>query len=166
MTGCFWCVSMKTLKNLCFAFTASSGLALSGGAHAQDGIQPEDCTTFLTSGEASFYGEEVAIGRDQNGNLIYNPTAHNQEVFDPEGMTAAFRNRAYFGDYFRVVSGDESVIVRINDYGPFAKDDNGDYRVIDLTRGAAEELDIINQGHAEVSIYVCRPPAERFASIS
>lgn len=156
---------MKILKNLCFAFTASSGLVLSNGAQANDEIRPQDCTTFLIAGEASFYGENVATGRDENGNLIYNPTAYNQEVFDPSAMTAAFRDRAYFGEYVRVVKGSESVIVRLNDYGPHVKDDNGDYRVIDLTRGAAEELDMIEQGHAEVSVYLCRPPAERFASL-
>ena len=47
------------------------------------------------------------------------------------------------------VKNDKSVIVRINDRGPFAKG-----RVIDVSRAAAKKLDMINSGTAKVNIKV------------
>jgi rare lipoprotein A len=40
-----------------------------------------------------------------------------------------------------------SVVVRLNDRGPFAKD-----RIIDLSRAAAEQLDMIRKGTARVEV--------------
>jgi len=45
-------------------------------------------------------------------------------------------------------------LVRVNDRGPFA----GRGRIIDLSRGAAEQLGIRGTGHAAVRVRVVEPP--------
>src|SRR4029079_4603958 len=60
------------------------------------------------------------------------------ERMDPNAMTAAHRTRS-FGSHITVTSqrSGRSVIVRINDRGPFVKG-----RCIDLSSGAARALDM------------------------
>ncbi len=81
------------------------------------------------------------------------------ERFDPRGMTAAHRTLP-FGSRVRVTherSG-RAVIVRINDRGPFGNK----RRIIDLSKGAAARLGIIDAGVAKVRVEViARPPARR-----
>ena len=66
------------------------------------------------------------------------------------GMTAAHRTLP-FGTKVRVENLDNgrSVIVRVNDRGPFVGG-----RVIDVTRAAAEELDMVRSGTAKVRVSV------------
>jgi peptidoglycan lytic transglycosylase len=70
--------------------------------------------------------------------------------FNPNAMTAAHRTLP-FGTRVRVthLSTGRSVIVRINDRGPFIKG-----RIIDLSRGAARVLGITGAGLAKVSVSV------------
>jgi rare lipoprotein A len=72
----------------------------------------------------------------------------NGEAFNPNGMTAAHRTLP-FGTRVRVVNEKtgRSVVVRINDRGPFIGG-----RIIDLARGAAQQLGM--GGVATVSLYV------------
>ena len=72
------------------------------------------------------------------------------ERFDPSGMTAAHRTLP-FGTRVRVTRVDtgNSIVVRINDRGPFKPG-----RVIDLSEGAAENLGITGVGLAEVRLEV------------
>ena len=69
-------------------------------------------------------------------------------------MTAAHRTLP-FGTYVRVTNleNHRSVVVRINDRGPFAKD-----RIIDLSYAAARRLGMIHKGVAKVRIDVLRRP--------
>lgn len=64
------------------------------------------------------------------------------ERMDPGKLTAAHRNLK-FGTKVRVInqSNGRSVVVRINDRGPFIKN-----RVIDVSRAAAGELGFVNAG--------------------
>lgn len=72
------------------------------------------------------------------------------ERASPETLTAAHRTLP-FGTKVRVenVKNGRSVVLRINDRGPFTKG-----RVIDVTRVAAEQLGFRNAGHAPVRITV------------
>jgi rare lipoprotein A len=90
-------------------------------------------------GIASFYGRAFA-GR---------PTATG-ERFNPEAMTAAHRTLP-FGTQVRVTNtrNGRSVVVRINDRGPFIRG-----RIIDVSRGAARSLGMINSGLAPVTVEV------------
>lgn len=93
------------------------------------------------SGKASWYSEECAE----------NPTA-NGEKFDPEGMTAASWTWP-FGTMLRVTSLEtrKSVNVRINDRGPARRIWRRGV-IIDLSRRAAEELEMIRAGRHPVVV--------------
>jgi rare lipoprotein A len=88
-------------------------------------------------GNASWYGPGFAGRRTASG-----------EIFDPGQLTAAHRTLP-FGTVLRVtnLTNGLSVQVRINDRGPFKPD-----RVIDLSRAAAEEIDMIGSGLARVRV--------------
>lgn len=109
-----------------------------GGALAAE-ISKKEETSGGTVGVASYYG------REHNGG----PTASG-ERFDMRAMTAAHRT-APMGSKLRVTNlrNGRSVVVRINDRGPFVRG-----RVIDVSRGAAEALGFVGQGVAKVRIQV------------
>ncbi len=71
---------------------------------------------------ASWYGRESG------------PLTASGERFDPNAMTAAHRTLP-FGTYVSVTHDDRSVVVRINDRGPFIRG-----RDIDLSQGAARRI--------------------------
>ena len=68
------------------------------------------------------------------------------ERMNPNAMTAAHRSLK-FGTKVKVTNrkNGKSVVVRINDRGPFAKG-----RVLDLSRAAAAKLGYIRRGHTPV----------------
>lgn len=72
----------------------------------------------------------------------------NGEKFNPEGMTAAHRSKK-FGTRLRLTntSNGKTVIVRINDRGPFIKGVD-----LDVSRGAAKQLGMIKSGHARLFV--------------
>jgi len=74
------------------------------------------------------------------------------ERFDSRALTAAHR-KLPFNSKVRVIdlSTKKSVIVRINDRGPYAKG-----RIIDLTSAAAQEIGIFHRGVAQVRLEVLR----------
>jgi rare lipoprotein A len=74
----------------------------------------------------------------------------NGEKFDPQALTAAHRTLP-FGTKLRVtnVATGHSVVVRVNDRGPFVQG-----RAVDLSLSAAEKLGIIEQGVAQVRLQV------------
>lgn len=76
----------------------------------------------------------------------------NGEHFNPGGLTAAHRTLP-FGTKVRVVNllSGRSVIVRINDRGPFIRG-----RIIDLSLGAARVIGLHQSGVAKVSLQVLR----------
>ncbi len=90
-------------------------------------------------GVASFYGAELE-GR---------PTA-NGEIFEPDGATAAHRTLP-LGSVIRVTNlrNGKSVVVRVNDRGPFVGD-----RILDLSHGAAKEIKMAKRGTTRVRIEV------------
>jgi rare lipoprotein A (peptidoglycan hydrolase) len=92
---------------------------------------------FVEHGKASWYGKEFH-GR---------PTASGS-AYNMYGKSAAHKTLP-LDTWVRVVNLDnnKSVIVPINDRGPFVKG-----RVIDLSYGAASELDMIGPGVVEVRV--------------
>ena len=78
----------------------------------------------------------------------------NGEIYDMNGISAAHKTLP-FGTIVQVVdlSTGKSVVVRINDRGPFI-----DGRIIDLSKGAAERLGIINKGITKVGLRILRWP--------
>jgi len=72
---------------------------------------------------------------------------------DPNDLTAANR-WLKFGTLVRVTYGNKSVVVCINDRGPYARDRHGNLRVIDLSRGAASKIGLISAGIGHVTCEV------------
>jgi rare lipoprotein A len=93
------------------------------------------------SGTASFYA----------GKYHGKPTASG-EIFDMRQLTAA-HPRLAFGTVVKVTNteNNRSVLVRINDRGPFVAG-----RVIDLSLAAAEELRMVKSGLAQVKLEIVR----------
>lgn len=96
-----------------------------------------DSHGFLQYGKASWYGKKFH-GRKTAGG----------EPFDMYGKTAAHKTLP-LNTFVNVtnLSNSKSVIVRINDRGPFVKE-----RVIDLSYGAAREIGLVGPGTADVRI--------------
>jgi rare lipoprotein A len=84
-------------------------------------------------GQASFYGNQPGEG---------GPLTANGERYNPGGYTAAHRSLP-FGTKVRVTSArtGRSVVVRINDRGPFIGG-----RIIDLSVGAARAIGLTSTG--------------------
>ena len=84
------------------------------------------------------------------GGQFHGRTTASGEPFDMNAMTAAHRTLP-FGTNVRVTNLDNgrSVVVRINDRGPYAK-----RRIIDLSRHAAEQLGFRKAGVAKVRVQV------------
>ncbi len=91
----------------------------------------------IGQGTASYYGRELAGNRTASG-----------ERFNPNGFTAAHRTLP-LGTRLRVtnVANGRSVIVRVNDRGPFVGK-----RLIDVSLGAAQEIQMIRSGTAQVRL--------------
>ena len=96
------------------------------------------------SGLATWYGGSFAGKKTANG-----------ERFDPTKYTAAHR-KLPFGTWVEVRRADtgRTVRVRINDPGPWGND----RRIIDLSRKAAEDLDVVREGVAKVELRVVSGP--------
>jgi rare lipoprotein A len=91
------------------------------------------CSAHAENGVAAFYGG----GRTASG-----------EITGPTGLTAAHRTLP-FGTRVLVtnVRNGKTVVVRIVDRGPYGRG-----RIIDVSRAAARELDMIDHGTAMVSV--------------
>jgi len=104
--------------------------------HAEFSV-PSKPVAFRQVGTASWYGPGFHGRRTASG-----------ERFDQNALTAAHR-KLPLGSEVKVTNLDNgrSIIVEINDRGPYKKG-----RVIDLSKGAARKLGIVDDGLATVRI--------------
>ncbi|CAE6821457.1 septal ring lytic transglycosylase RlpA family protein [Paraburkholderia nemoris] len=123
-----------------FGSAPASGAAAKGSSLAD--AQPltdenSSVSDFHQIGRASWYGRGFHGRRTANG-----------ERFDMHALTAAHRTLP-LGSYVRVTNPatSRSVVVRINDRGPYARG-----RIIDLSMAAAAALDMRHAGTARVQI--------------
>jgi rare lipoprotein A len=116
------------------AVTAADSADPAGLSGARDAAVLE-----VQTGVASYYANSLAGRRTASG-----------ERYDPQDLVAAHRDLP-FGTILRVtnLTNDRAVEVRVIDRGPFTSG-----RVLDLSRRAAEELDMISAGHVQVRIEV------------
>ena len=93
----------------------------------------------IGQGEASYYGHELAGNRTASG-----------ERFNPNALTAAHRTLP-LGTKLRVtnLANGRSVIVRIYARGPFVRN-----RLIDVSLGAAREIQMVRAGKAQVRLEI------------
>jgi rare lipoprotein A len=112
------------------------------------GAAPRGDVLEVHHGRAVWYG-----GKHHGG-----PTASG-ERFDKHAMTAAHRDLP-LGSVVRVTNqrNGKSVVVRINDRGPYGKDRR---RNIDVSEAAAKKLDFLRAGWTEVKIEVLEKPARQ-----
>ncbi len=110
----------------------------------------------------------IAAGAKGSENAIetgvaswYGPNFHgkltaNGETYDMDGMTAAHRTLPFNSEVVvENLDNGRTTRVRINDRGPFAKD-----RIIDLSRAAATEIDMVGPGTARVRLYLVKGDLE------
>jgi rare lipoprotein A len=111
-------------------------------------IPPAPAVGAAETGAASWYGYPYHGRRAANG-----------EIFDMEKLTAAHRTLP-FGCWVEVenlVNG-KKVQVRITDRGPFVEG-----RIIDLSRAAARQIEMIGPGIVKVRVEVIAPPETQTA---
>jgi rare lipoprotein A len=98
------------------------------------------------SGVASYYHDSLHGRKTASG-----------EVYNKRAVSAAHKSLP-LGTKVRVtkLSNGKSIVVRINDRGPFVKG-----RIIDLSRSAAKKLGIINSGIAKVKVEVLSVPKRK-----
>ena len=128
------------------ALTASlsllTGCARKTSAHVPPPVKPAPIGQTET-GIASWYGVPYHGRHSANG-----------EVYDMEKLTAALRTLP-FDTWVEVtnLANQKRVDVRITDRGPFV---NG--RIIDLSRAAARQIDMVGPGTVRVRLKVIRKP--------
>jgi rare lipoprotein A len=122
-------ISPQSLVIFVFAAILSASCASTGSMRS------------FQSGVASWYGPGFHGKQTANG-----------ERFNQDDLTAAHKTLP-FNTLVRVVNVDngKSVVVRINDRGPYAKN-----RIIDLSREAAKKIDMLNSGTARVRLFLVR----------
>ena len=100
--------------------------------------------TYSESGNASWYGPGFQGRLTASG-----------ERFDTAQLTAAHKTLP-FGSLVRVTNRTNglSVVVRINDRGPFIAG-----RIIDLSRAAAEKIDMLKSGTVPVTLELVQAPS-------
>jgi rare lipoprotein A len=105
----------------------------------QPAKQPAGKILLTLEGIASYYAQDFHGKQTSNG-----------ETFDMNALTAAHRTFP-FGTKVRVTNleNNKTVIVRVNDRGPFKEG-----RMMDLSMGAAKEIDLIRTGTARVRLDV------------
>jgi rare lipoprotein A len=130
--------------------TAETGFAPArppaGGVETTYEAPPPAPRAEVQSGNATWYGAAFAGRRTASG-----------EPFNPLALTAAHRTLP-FGTWVEVTRVDTgaSVRVRITDRGPYAA--ASQHRIIDLSRGAAERIDLVRTGVAAVEVRVVDGP--------
>lgn len=109
---------------------------------------PQDIPAYDDVGYASYQGAEAGVRQTANG-----------EAFNPAGATGAHKTLP-MPSYVEVTALDtgRTIVVRINDRGPFAND-----RLIDLSEGAARQLGIFGQPYAGVRVRRVNPPEQERA---
>jgi rare lipoprotein A len=110
----------------------SSGSSSRSWRDANAAIAPSSGSGHSFSGMASFYGNESG-----------SKTASGQR-FNENAMTAAHRSLP-FGTKLKVTHGDRSIVVTINDRGPFVHG-----RVLDLSTAAARAVGLTSAGVGRV----------------
>lgn len=122
----------KALYIRCAVFFVIMAFAACAPYHAK-----RKAVKYEAAGVASWYGPGFAGRKTASG-----------ERYKPMGMTAAHKTLP-FGTAVRVTNleNSKSVIVTINDRGPFVRG-----RLIDLSKGAAKKVGLIETGTARVEV--------------
>ncbi len=104
---------------------------------------PKDDVNYDEVGYASWYGEDHRGEGTGNG-----------ETYNPDAVTAAHRTLPMpsYVEVTNLATG-RTILVRVNDRGPFAKN-----RILDLSPGAMRQLGVEGQGQIPVRVRRTNPP--------
>ncbi len=131
----------------------SQGTFKVGNPYKIEGVwyKPKEAYNFTETGIASWYGKQFHGKKTANG-----------EIFDMNELTAAHRT-LQIPSIVRVTNleNGRSLIVRVNDRGPFARG-----RIIDLSRRSADLLGFKNKGTAKVKIQVLPEESRKIADLA
>jgi rare lipoprotein A len=119
---------------------ASPGAVATAPAHVDSSTMAPSGRAPDERGLASYYSDKLAGRRTASG-----------APYDPKALTAAHRTLPFGTEVDVVRPGRGHVRVRVTDRGPFAGD-----RIIDLSRAAAEAIDMVRAGVVEVELFVVR----------
>lgn len=131
-----------------FFFACSSSVRFSSHRDTQTNTETESTREFenpgtleTVTGVASFYADKY-----------HNKITYSGEVYDMNGISAAHPTYP-MGTVIRItrISSGKSIVLTINDKMP-QRDD----RIIDLSLGAARELEMVQDGLAEVKVEVLK----------
>jgi rare lipoprotein A len=140
----------KSSRQSFWAMSLSLGMFLSACSWVPKGISQLD-VGIEERGVASWYGES-----------FHGKQAANGELFDMEALTAAHRTLP-LGSVVRVVNlaNGKYLHVRITDRGPYVNN-----RILDLSRGAATRLGMMEEGlsHVQIQLVGERRPAALLSS--
>lgn len=95
------------------------------------------------TGLASYYADKFEGCSTASGEL------YQARLFTAAHRTFPFGSKAKVTD----LANEKSVIVTINDRGPFVKG-----RIIDLSKAAAEQIDLLHKGVAKVKVELIEAP--------
>lgn len=111
-------------------------------AHAKLGAA---AVALVLSSLVSFSASAASQCGSASWYALYSKTASGERM-NPAALTAAHRSLP-FGTKVKVTNqkNGKSVVVRINDRGPFIRG-----RMIDLSKGAAQKLGFIRSGHTKI----------------
>ena len=98
--------------------------------------------SFADIGDASYYSDR-----------LHGRSTASGEPSNKGELTGAHKTLK-FGTWVEVTNlqNDQSVRIKINDRGPFTPG-----RIVDLSRAAAEKIDLIGPGHAPVKVTIIDP---------
>ena len=121
------------VTNSCMSFIVSIMLFFSSMKPA------EALPSLIQKGKASFYSKKFNGRKTYYGERVDSGALEGAHLHLPHNTLVEITN----------LDNQRSVIVRINDRGPFAKG-----RIIDLTHAAAQALGMVSKGIANVSLRV------------
>ncbi len=146
---------MRHLRLLLAAFTVTLALSACGVRASYDGAlidTPPDPSGFEVNGPATDRLDAPRGKASWYGAALQDNPTSSGEPFNMYAFTAAHKTLP-FGTWVMVTRTDTKAwtIVRINDRGPFVAG-----RIIDLSWGAASELDMVSDGVAPVELEILR----------
>ena len=136
---------------MCATLAFAAGCGHRSTAHAPASIKNNPASAkkipegWAESGVASWYGVPYDGRKTSSG-----------EIFDMRALTAAHRTLP-FDTWVEVtnLTNGKQVTVRVNDRGPFVGG-----RIIDLSMAAADRIDMVRAGIAQVKLKVIRAPKD------
>jgi rare lipoprotein A (peptidoglycan hydrolase) len=136
-------------------------------------FSPAPAASYYESRSETFKGTRTEVASWYGPGFAGRPTSTG-ETYNPEGLTAASKTLP-LGSRVRVTNPDtgRSVVVRINDRGPFVRG-----RSLDLSHGAARQIGLTGKGVGRVQVtptatstpafaesgVVAEPPSLRYVS--